>query len=98
MRLSHSHDLHVVCVRPHAQRFNFEAVLTEREWREFFLPPYQGSAEAGVAGFMCSYSSMTFSDNASRSHNTPACASEFVTPIGFLIFIVRLTACSTIVA
>eukprot|EP00750_Incisomonas_marina_P019955 INCI3660.3.p1 GENE.INCI3660.3~~INCI3660.3.p1 ORF type:complete len:636 (+),score=69.63 INCI3660.3:252-2159(+) len=27
---------------------------------------------------MCSYSSMTFSDNASRSHNTPACASEYL--------------------
>jgi beta-glucosidase len=25
---------------PHAVRFNFEARLTEREWREFFLPAY----------------------------------------------------------
>ena len=63
---------------PHAERFNFEAKLTEREWREFFLPPYKGSAEAGVAGFMCSYSSITFTDNTSRSDNTPACASNYM--------------------
>ena len=32
-----------------------DAKLTEREWREFYLPAFKGSAEAGVTGFMCSY-------------------------------------------
>ena len=27
--------------------------------REFFLPPFYGAAEAGVSGYMCSYSSIT---------------------------------------
>ena len=39
-----------------ADRFNFEAKLSERAWREFFLPPFFGAAEANVSGFMCSYS------------------------------------------
>ena len=63
---------------PHAARFNFEARLTEREWREFFLPSYLGAAEAGVAGFMCSYTAVTFTDNTTRQQNTPACASELL--------------------
>jgi beta-glucosidase len=63
---------------PHAERFNFEAVLSEREWREFFLPPFQGSADAGVTGFMCSYSSITLTDNLGKSHNTPSCANEYL--------------------
>lgn len=63
---------------PHAERFGFEATLTEREWREFFLPAYRGAAEAGVSGFMCSYSSMTFTDHPEHSHNTPACANAYL--------------------
>ena len=39
-----------------ADRFNFEAKLSERAWREFFLPPFFGAAEANVSGFMCSHS------------------------------------------
>jgi beta-glucosidase len=61
-----------------AQRFNFEAKLTEREWREFFLPPFFGSSEAGVTGYMCSYSSITFTDHPERSSNTPACANRYM--------------------
>ena len=63
---------------PDAERFQFEAKLTEREWREFFLPPYKGSADAGVSGFMCSYSAITFTDHPERSHNTPACANDYL--------------------
>lgn len=37
-----------------AERFNFEAKISERAWREFFLPPFFGSAEANVSGYMCS--------------------------------------------
>eukprot|EP00928_Gymnodinium_smaydae_P081459 TRINITY_DN64981_c0_g1_i1.p1 TRINITY_DN64981_c0_g1~~TRINITY_DN64981_c0_g1_i1.p1 ORF type:complete len:792 (-),score=78.24 TRINITY_DN64981_c0_g1_i1:171-2546(-) len=62
----------------HARRFEVEARLSEREWREFFLPAYKGSAEAGVSGFMCSYNSITFTDNLARSTNVPACASEYL--------------------
>lgn len=61
-----------------AQRFNFDAKLTEREWREFFLPPFYGAAEAGVSGFMCSYSSISFTDHPERSSNTPSCAHEYM--------------------
>ncbi len=39
---------------------------------------YQGSAEAGVAGFMCSYSSISFTDHPERATNAPACASEYL--------------------
>ena len=53
-----------------ADRFNFEAKLSERAWREFFLPPFFGAAEANVSGFMCSYSSITFTDH---PVNTTAC-------------------------
>jgi beta-glucosidase len=63
---------------PDAERFNFEAKMTEREWREFFLPPFFGAAEAGVTGFMCSYSSITLTDNLGMSHNTPACANAYL--------------------
>jgi hypothetical protein len=63
---------------PDAERFNFEAKMTEREWREFFLPPFFGAAEAGVTGFMCSYSSITLTDNLGKSHNTPACANSYL--------------------
>lgn len=52
--------------------------MTEREWREFFLPPFYGSVEAGVSGFMCSYSSITLTDNLAASHNTPACANSYL--------------------
>ena len=41
-------------------------------------PRIQGSAEAGVAGYMCSYSSVTFSDNPTRALNTPSCASTYL--------------------
>jgi beta-glucosidase len=61
-----------------ADRFNFEAKLPEREWREFFLPPFFGAAEAGVTGFMCSYSSITFTDHPEHSSNTPACANKYM--------------------
>lgn len=61
-----------------AERFNFEAKISERAWREFFLPPFFGSAEANVSGYMCSYSSITFTDHPERSSNTPACANRYM--------------------
>ena len=61
-----------------ADRFNFEAKLSERAWREFFLPPFFGSAEAGVSGYMCSYSSITFTDHPERSNNAPSCANKYM--------------------
>ena len=36
------------------KRFNVDASLSEREWRESYLPQFKGSADAGVTGFMCS--------------------------------------------
>eukprot|EP00040_Diaphanoeca_grandis_P005867 m.34837 g.34837 ORF g.34837 m.34837 type:complete len:844 (-) comp17046_c0_seq1:250-2781(-) len=60
------------------KRFNVNAHLSEREWREFYLPPFKGSADGGVTGFMCSYSAITLSDNLAKSNNTPACANEYL--------------------
>ena len=56
----------------------FSLKLSERAWREFFLPPFYGAAEAGVSGYMCSYSSITFTDHPERSSNTPACANKYM--------------------
>lgn len=61
-----------------ALRFGFNAVITERMYREMFLPNFVGAAEAGVGGFMCSYSSVTFLDNPSKSNATPACGNHYL--------------------
>lgn len=63
---------------PAAERFGFNAVLSERTWRESFLPAYYGAAEAGVTGYMCSYSAITLTDNLAASNNTPACANAYL--------------------
>lgn len=60
------------------ERFNVNAALTEREWRESYLPAFHGSVEAGVTGFMCSYSAITLLDHPERSYNTPACANKYL--------------------
>ena len=49
-------------------RFAFDAVLDERTWRTTFLPAFRGSADAGVNGFMCSYSATTITDNVRGAH------------------------------
>lgn len=59
---------------PFATRFSFDVVLpSTRADREFFLPMFRATAEAGASGFMCSYSSVT---GAFNQTNTPACASH----------------------
>lgn len=58
---------------PDATRFSFNANLTTRADREFFLPQYAAAAAAGAAGFMCSYSAVT---GPFGQINTPACASH----------------------
>jgi beta-glucosidase len=59
-------------------RFSFNAVLTERTWRESFLPAFRGSAEGGTDAFMCSYSSVTLSDEPDKLNSTPDCASSYL--------------------
>jgi beta-glucosidase len=41
-------------------RFSNTAVMDERTWREFFLPPWRALAGAGVTGFMSSYQAVAF--------------------------------------
>ena len=47
-------------------------------FREFYLPPFRGSVEAGVTGFMCSYSAITLTDNPTKMNNTPSCANAYM--------------------
>lgn len=66
---------------PLAKRFSYNVHLPERAWREFFVPVYRDVMAQGVAGAMCSYSSMTFDDSDPHAHlanNTPACASSLL--------------------
>jgi len=63
---------------PNALRFGFNAVLDERTYRENFMPNFQGVAEAGVSGYMCSYSAITLTDNAQASNNSPACGNSWL--------------------
>ena len=58
---------------PYATRFSFMANVTTRADREFFLPMYAAAAEAGVTGYMCSYSAVS---GAFSQANVPACASH----------------------
>ena len=59
-------------------RMSFNANLSERTWREWFLPAFRGAAEGLTNSFMCSYTSVTLSDNTSRADKTPDCASSYL--------------------
>ena len=70
-----------------ASRFAFTAELSERAWRESFLPAFRGAAEGGADAFMCSYSAVTFTDDgapppppraARQPPRTPDCASAYL--------------------
>lgn len=63
---------------PNAERFSVNAIMDERTYRETFLPGFYGGAEAGVRGYMCSYSAITLTDNLAASNNTPACANGYL--------------------
>lgn len=52
---------------PQAERFGFDAVLSERRFREDFLPAYRATIEAGAVGVMASYSAITLTGNRSLS-------------------------------
>jgi beta-glucosidase len=58
---------------PYAERFSFNASMSQRAWREFFVPAFRATARAGARAFMCSYTAVTTDDG--FLDNTPACAS-----------------------
>jgi hypothetical protein len=58
---------------PFALRFSFDAAMSQRAWREFFVPAFRATARAGARAFMCSYTAVTTDDG--FLDNTPACAS-----------------------
>jgi len=58
---------------PFAERFSFDAGMSQRAWREFFVPAFRATAVEGARAFMCSYTAVTTGDG--FLNNTPACAS-----------------------
>jgi len=62
---------------PEAERFGFNAVLTERRFREDFLPAYRAGIDAGAVGVMASYSAITLTSNTSLSmDNLPSAINQ----------------------
>jgi CubicO group peptidase (beta-lactamase class C family) len=39
---------------PFAERFSFDAHMSQRAWREFFVPAFRATAREGARAFMCS--------------------------------------------
>jgi len=54
-------------------RFGFNVQVMERDWREIYLPAWEACAGASAGGVMCSYNSITITDNLNLSNNVPAC-------------------------
>jgi len=53
-------------------RFGFNCTLSERDWRETYLPAFQACVEAGVGGIMCSYTAHTITGT--DVVDVPSCA------------------------